>query len=305
MRILVTGVSGQVGHELARLLVREGEVIAADRSMLDLAGDPQALRDALGRLAPDLIVNPAAYTAVDRAETEEPLARAINAIAPGVLAEFAAARGLPIIHFSTDYVFDGTASGPYREDDPCAPVSAYGRTKRDGELAVEAAGGRHYILRTSWVYSLRGKNFLATMARLAGERPELRVVDDQIGAPTTSVAIAHGTQSLVEQLIRGASVAPGVYHMTCAGQTSWCGFARAIVKRLPQVRGALGMPDSPLPPPTVTAITTAEFPTPARRPANSVLSNDKLLREAGIALPAWEHALDDLLAVNRTGHAAT
>ena len=305
MKILVTGVNGQVGHELAGLLTREGEVIAADRSVLDLAGDPQALRETLHRLAPDLIVNPAAYTAVDRAETEESLAHAINAVAPGVLAEAAAARGIPMIHFSTDYVFDGTASGPYQEHDPCAPVSAYGRTKRDGELAVLAAGGRHYILRTSWVYSLRGKNFLATMARLAGERPELRVVDDQIGAPTTSQAIAHGTQSLVEQLIRGARIAPGIYHMTCAGQTSWCGFARAIVRRLPQVRAALGMPDSALPAPTVTAITTADFPTPARRPANSVLSNDKLLREAGIALPAWEHALDDLLAVNRTGHAAT
>lgn len=305
MRILVTGVSGQVGHELAGLLASEGAVIAADRSVLDLAADPQALRDTLRRLAPDLIVNPAAYTAVDRAESEEPLARSINAIAPGVLAEVAAARGIAMIHFSTDYVFDGSASGPYGEDAPCAPASAYGRTKREGEIAVQAAGGRHFILRTSWVYGLRGKNFLATMARLAGERPELRVVDDQVGAPTTSVAIARGTLSLIAQLRRGASVAPGVYHMTCAGQTSWCGFARAIVGRLARVRAALGMPDSPLPPPAVTAITTAEFPTPARRPANSVLSNDKLLREAGIALPAWEQALDDLLAVSRTGRAAT
>ena len=305
MRILVTGINGQVGHELARLLAGDGEVIAADRTVLDLAGDEQTLRNALTRLAPDLIVNPAAYAAVDRAETEEALAHAVNATAPGVLARFAAERSLPIIHFSTDYVFDGSGKGPYREDDACAPVSAYGRTKLDGEIAVQAAGGRHFILRTSWVYGLRGKNFLATMARLAGERPELRVVDDQVGAPTTSLAIAHATQSLVEQLIRGADITPGVYHMTCAGQTSWCGFARAIIKRLPQVRAALGLPDSALPPPTVTAITTAEFPTPARRPANSVLSNDKLLREAGIALPAWQHALDDLLTVNRTGHAST
>jgi dTDP-4-dehydrorhamnose reductase len=239
-------------------------------------------------------VNPAAYTAVDKAESEPALAHAINARAPGALALEAASLDIPLIHFSTDYVFDGTARGTYREDDPCAPTSVYGRTKHEGELAIAAAGGRHYILRTSWVYGLRGRNFLATMARLACERTELRVVDDQIGAPTTACAIAQATASLVTRLAGGTPIAPGVYHMSCAGQTSWCGFARAIVARLPDVCTALGMP-APTAAPVVTGITTADYPTPARRPANSVLSNDKLTQATGIRLPDWQQALDDVI----------
>lgn len=297
-RILITGVTGQVGHDLLGLLARHGKVIAADRSLLDLAGPADAIRRTLQDLAPDIIVNPAAYTAVDRAETEEALARAVNAAAPAVLAEMAASLGSTLVHYSTDYVFDGSARRPYREEDPCSPTSVYGRTKREGELAIAASGARHYIVRTSWVYGLRGKNFLTTMARLASERPELRVVDDQIGAPTTSLAIAHGTEALIEQILRGAPPATGIYHMTCAGQTSWCGFARAIVRRLAEISPLLGLP-APIVPPVVTPITTADYPTPAQRPAFSVMSNDKLLREAGIALPAWEYALDDLLGANR------
>lgn len=294
MKILLTGVNGQVGHALIAPLQRLGEVIAADRTLLDLAGDAAALHDTVLRLAPDLIVNPAAYTAVDRAESEPALAHAINARAPGALAQAAASLDIPLIHFSTDYVFDGSARHPYREDDPCAPASVYGQTKREGELAIAAAGARHYILRTSWVYGLRGRNFLATMARLASERPELRVVDDQIGAPTTALAIAQATTSLIALLAHGAPIAHGAYHMSCRGETSWCGFARAITARLPDVCAALGLP-APAAIPVVTGITTADYPTPARRPANSVLSNDKLNDACSIRLPDWRQALDDLL----------
>lgn len=297
-RLLVTGVSGQVGHELVALLARHGEVIAADRSMLDLAAEPASLANRLDALAPDLIINPAAHTAVDKAESEPELAHAINARAPGVLADHAARRRIPIIHYSTDYVFDGQSRTPYREVDAVGPTTEYGRSKLVGEQAIRAARGEHYILRTSWVYGLRGRNFLATMSRLACERPELRVVDDQTGAPTTARAIAHATESLVEQILRGAAPEPGTYHMTCAGQTTWCGFARAIVKRINEIAPLLGL-TAPAVAPTVTAIRTADFPTPAKRPAYSVLANDRLLRQAGIALPAWEHALDELLASAR------
>jgi dTDP-4-dehydrorhamnose reductase len=295
VRILLTGVSGQVGFELARTLAPHGEILAADRSVLDLAGPPDRIRATVRRLAPDLIINPAAHTAVDRAESEPALARAINATAPAVLAEEAAALGIALIHFSTDYVFDGAGTRPYREEDPCAPASVYGQTKREGELAIAAAGPRHYILRTSWVYGLRGRNFLATMARLAGERPELRVVDDQIGAPTTSPAIARATAALVAQITGETPPPAGIYHLSCAGQTSWCGFARAIVQRLPAVCAALNLP-LPAHPPAVTGIRTADYPTPARRPAFSLLSNEKLRRTTGIALPDWADALDELLA---------
>lgn len=297
-RIVVTGVTGQVGHELASLLARHGEVIAVDRQRLDLAADPATLREQLEALEPDLIVNPAAHTAVDKAESEPELAEAINARGPAVLAAVAARRRVALIHFSTDYVFDGQGRTPYREDDPVAPASAYGRSKLAGERAVAASGAHHYVLRTSWVYGLRGRNFLVTMARLACERPELRVVDDQVGAPTSARAIAHGTEALVEQILRGAAPRPGVYHMSCAGQTTWCGFARAIVRRLPEIAPLLGL-SAPATSPAVTAITTADYPTPARRPAYSVLANEKLLHEAGIALPAWEHALDDVIAAAR------
>jgi len=294
MRILITGTAGQVGHALRHELAGLGELIAADRSVLDLSAPPAIIRARVRELAPQLIINPAAYTAVDRAEQEPEIAQAVNALAPGALAEEARALGCPLVHYSTDYVFDGSGEAPWQEDDRCAPLSVYGRSKRDGELAVAASGARHLVLRTSWVYSLGGRNFLATMARLAGERPELRVVDDQFGAPTTSLAIAQATRALVQALQAGTGPASGVFHLSCAGRVSWCGFARAIMARLPQVRAALGLPACAVP--TVTPITTADYPTPARRPANSVMSNQKLAAASGISLPHWEQALDALLA---------
>jgi dTDP-4-dehydrorhamnose reductase len=293
MRILITGTAGQVGHALRDELAGLGELIAADRSVLDLSAPPEQIRARVRALAPQLIINPAAYTAVDRAEQEPLLAQAVNAVAPGALAEVAHELDCPLVHFSTDYVFDGLGQAPWQEDDPCQPLSVYGRTKHDGELAVTASGARHLVLRTSWVYSLGGRNFLATMARLAGERAELRVVDDQFGAPTTSLAIARATRALVTPLLAGGGPASGVYHLSCAGRVSWCGFARAIMDRLPRVRAALGMP--PCAVPQLTPIGTADYPTPARRPANSVLSNRKLTQATGISLPHWEAALDDLL----------
>jgi dTDP-4-dehydrorhamnose reductase len=331
MKILVTGVSGQVGHELLRALAPLGEVVGADRAMMDLAS-PDAIRQAMRQVAPALVFNPGAYTAVDRAESEPELAMQVNGVAPGVLAEECARLGARLIHFSTDYVFDGTKPGPYTEDDAPAPASAYGRSKLAGEQAVAAVGGRHLILRTSWVYGLRGGNFLKTMFRLARERDELRVVDDQRGAPTTSLAIAQACALVTARWLaqdesgssggsagnaepgrppageagagegsgdagtgaNSATIADGVYHMTCAGTTTWCGFARAIVDRLDAVARALGEP-VPDRRPRVTAIRTADFPTPARRPANSVLDNGKLARACDVTLPHWEAALDALI----------
>lgn len=292
MRILVTGVSGQVGHDLMRTLAPLGEVVGVDRATMDLES-PASIAGVVRRVRPDVVFNPAAYTAVDQAESDVERAARVNAQAPGVLAEEAARLGAWLIHYSTDYVFDGRAQAPYREDDPTGPASVYGRTKLEGERAVSASGCAHVILRTSWVYSLRGRNFLTTMHRLAGERDELRVVDDQVGAPTTSDALAAAGAALVPLLARRPP--SGVYHMTCAGAVSWCGFARAIMDRLPDVARALGAP-APQRRPRVTPIRTEEYPTPAVRPRNSLLDNGKLARELGLRLPDWEAALDALLA---------
>jgi dTDP-4-dehydrorhamnose reductase len=302
VKILVTGTSGQVGHELLRTLAPLGEVVGLDRAALDLAS-PDAIRHAMRRLQPALVFNPAAYTAVDRAESEPELAMRVNGVAPGVLAEECARLRARLVHFSTDYVFDGTKAGPYTEDDPPAPASAYGRSKLAGERAVAESGCRHLILRTSWVYGLRGGNFLKTMFRLSREREELRVVDDQRGAPTTSAAIAQACATLARRWLAaqdadagdaGAAL-DGLYHMTCAGSTTWCGFARAIVGRLDAVARALGEP-APARRPGVAAIRTADYPTPASRPANSVLDNRRLAESFGVALPHWEAALDALIA---------
>jgi dTDP-4-dehydrorhamnose reductase len=300
MRILVTGVLGQVGHELLRTLAPLGEIVGVDLAEMDLTS-PDAIRRTMRSVAPALVVNPAAYTAVDRAESEPELAMQVNGVAPGVIADEAKRLGARLVHFSTDYVFDGTKAGAYLEDDTPAPASVYGRTKLTGEQAVAASGCRYLILRTSWVYGLRGGNFLRTMFRLAGERDELRVIDDQHGAPTTSLALAEAcalitTRWLAESPTGAAQAAllDGTYHTTCAGSTTWCGFARAIVDRLDPIAHALGEP-VPARRPTVTAIGTADYPTPARRPANSVLDNSKLANTFGVALPHWEAALDALL----------
>ena len=275
MKILLTGRNGQVGWELERALAAAGEVIALDRAQLDLS-DEAAIRRATRAGAPQVIVNAAAYTAVDRAESEPAVAHAVNGIAPGILAEEARRAGALLVHYSTDYVFDGEKGTPYREDDATNPTSAYGRSKLQGEEAIRASGCRHVILRTSWVYAARGNNFLRTMLRLARERRELRVVGDQSGSPTAAHEIAAATTTLVRQ----GAPADGIYHLTAAGETSWYEFARAILSLTGH--GEI----------TVQRITTAEYPTPARRPRYSVLSSQKIRAAAGIALPDWRFSLE-------------
>lgn len=290
-RILLTGKNGQVGWELARTLAPLGTVVAADRGIMDLS-KPDSIRGAIRDIKPDLIVNTAAYTAVDKAEAEPEPAMAVNGVAPGIMAEEAKRLGAAMVHFSTDYVFDGTQEGPYAESDEPNPVSVYGETKLAGERAVRQAAGAHLIFRTSWVYGLRGKNFLLTIRHLAEARSELKVVDDQIGAPTWSRLIAEITAQILAQTWaqterRPSSLAEasGLYHLSCAGQTSWYGFARAIL--------------GPRPSPVLIPIPTSGYPLPARRPANSVLSNDKLRRTFGLALPEWTQALT--LCLNNDG----
>jgi dTDP-4-dehydrorhamnose reductase len=285
MRILITGKNGQVGGEFSRLYHSRGDVVLAGRDECDLASE-QSIRDLVRRVKPTVIINPGAYTAVDQAEQERELCFAVNAAAPRVLAEEAARLGAFLVHYSTDYVFDGEKSEPYLESDPVNPVSVYGASKAAGEAAIAETASRYLVLRTSWVYRAQGKNFLRTMLRLGAERSELRVVDDQIGAPTSAAAIATATARLVERYAApGANVPSGVYHMTAGGSTSWCGFARAIFST-----GILSNP------PRVQAIASSGYPTPARRPANSVLSNEKFAYSFGFRLPPWEQQLEEVLA---------
>jgi dTDP-4-dehydrorhamnose reductase len=284
MKILLTGCSGQVGYELARSLQSCGEVIAMDRSTMDL-NDMDSVRAAIRSVRPALIVNPAAYTAVDQAEREPELAMRVNGEAPGVMAEEAARLGAAMIQYSTDYVFDGGKAGGYVESDAANPLSVYGRTKLAGERAVQAAGIPHLILRTSWVYGMRGKNFLLTIRRLARERDELRIVADQHGAPTWCRTIADSTANIVAQLGDARNMqqawqdASGIYHLTAQGQTTWHGFAQAIVARLPgEVK------------PRVVPIATEDYPLPAARPRHSVLSCERLMHRF-CRLPDWQTAL--------------
>ncbi|HDS1747329.1 MULTISPECIES: dTDP-4-dehydrorhamnose reductase [Pseudomonas] len=285
MRVLVCGHNGQVAQALKTQLAGLGEIHLLGRDQLDLA-QPEALREPLRQLAPGLIINAAAYTAVDQAETEPDTAFAINAQAPGVLAEEALRLGAPLIHYSTDYVFDGEKATPYNEQDVPNPLGVYGRSKLAGEQAIAAVGGAHLILRTSWVYSLHGRNFLLTMQRLLQEKPQLRVVDDQIGAPTWATTIALSTRVLIERWQAGRAGAWGTYHLAAQGQTSWFGFAQAIGEQLK----ARGLPCAELLP-----IPSSEYPTPARRPANSRLDCSRLAREWGVTLPHWQQALIDCL----------
>ena len=285
MRVLVCGHNGQVAQALKTQLAGLGEIHLLGRDQLDLA-QPEALREPLRQLAPGLIINAAAYTAVDQAETEPDTAFAINAQAPGVLAEEALRLGAPLIHYSTDYVFDGEKAAPYTEQDVPNPLGVYGRSKLAGEQAIAAVGGAHLILRTSWVYSLHGRNFLLTMQRLLQEKPQLRVVNDQIGAPTWASTIAISTRALIERWQAGRAGAWGTYHLTAQGQTSWFGFAQAIGEQLK----ARGLPCAELLP-----IPSSEYPTPARRPANSRLDCSRLAREWDVTLPHWQQALIDCL----------
>lgn len=281
-RILLTGVNGQVGWELRRTLGALGEVVPMDSRTLDLT-DAAAVRAAMRSIAPTIIVNPAAYTAVDKAETESGRAHAINAVAPGVLAEEAARLGALLVHYSTDYVFDGTGGAPWREDDATGPLNVYGATKLAGEQAIAAAGCRHLIFRTSWVYGARGSNFLLTMRRLMRERPELKIVADQIGAPTWCRDLAEATAQVLAQ-VRGEDESRwGVYHMTNAGETSWHGFAEAIQ--------ALDEFDETVPLARLLPIPGSDYPTPARRPLNSRLDNDRLEQGFGLRLRDWREAL--------------
>lgn len=282
-RILLTGKNGQVGWELQRSLATLGKIWAYDRQELDLL-DRDALRHAIRDIKPDLIVNAAAYTAVDKAEVEQEAAYAINAVAPAIMAEEAKKCGALFVHYSTDYVFDGTAQRPYGETDPVSPLSVYGKTKLEGELAIQAISGKHLILRTSWVYGDRGKNFLLTMLRLGREKELLKIVGDQVGAPTWSRLIASMTAQMSASALnwRGNDEIWGTYHLTSAGQTSWYGFAEEIFK-IHQAEGITV--------PKLQEITTLDYPLPATRPSYSVLSNDKLAGVFRLRMPNWKEAL--------------
>lgn len=287
--ILVTGVNGQVGFELLRTLQGLGRVVSCDRSTLDLS-DLERVRTFVRDVKPSLIVNPAAYTAVDQAETDVDAARRLNADLPRVFAEEMARSGGALIHYSTDYVFDGTNTEAYTETDATNPANVYGATKRDGERAIAATGCAHLILRTSWVYGRRGRNFLLTMLKLGAERPELRIVADQVGAPTWSKTIAAATSHIVAQGMASTGTdwwarRSGVYHLTSAGATSWCGFAEAIF--------AVAMASHA---PKVVPIASSDYPTPAKRPANSRLAMDKLGATFGLRMPDWRDALALCLA---------
>jgi dTDP-4-dehydrorhamnose reductase len=298
-RILLTGKNGQVGSELAALLPRLGEVVAFDRQRLDLRR-PEQIRRAIRDSRPNVIVNAAAYTSVDQAENEQAEARCLNADAPALMAEEARRIGAILVHFSTDYVFDGTKDSPYDEDDPPNPINVYGETKLAGERAIRAIGVRCLIFRTSWVYGTRGKNFLLKILRLATEREELRIVGDQVGAPTWSREIAKATTEVLSQLSAQGRDAflkhSEVYHMTAAGETSWFEFAEAILGEASRIPRGIPWFDfatggHPLLTRRVTPITTEQFPTPARRPAYSVLSNLRLKQDFGLELLAWQKQL--------------
>jgi dTDP-4-dehydrorhamnose reductase len=281
--ILLTGVNGQVGFELTRSLQGLGKIVALDRNHLDL-GDLDQVRRVVREVKPTLIVNPAAYTAVDKAETDAAACMRANAEAPGVMAEEAKRSGAALVHYSTDYVFDGTKDGAYVEDDPTNPQNVYGETKLAGERAIAASGCDHLIFRTSWVYGTRGKNFLLTMLRLGAERDELSVVADQFGAPTWATTIAALSSHVLSQAKADTGdwwhENSGVYHLTASGSTSWHGFAQAIFDNSALERK-----------PSVNPIPAASYPTPAARPANSRMSNEKLLASFGLEAPEWEDAL--------------
>lgn len=288
-RILILGAGGQLGQELQASFSGAGDVIAHKRDTVDLANE-QAVRRAIQDASPDVILNAAAYTAVDRAESEAEPAMAINGVAPGIMAEEAQRAKALLVHYSTDYVFDGSKDGPWLETDMPSPLSVYGRSKLAGEEAIRKSGGRYLIFRTSWVYGPIGHNFLLTMLRLAKDRDQIRVVDDQYGSPTSTAELAKATRTIVDGLLSGRLGATedwaGVYHMTCAGSVSWCGFARAIFSASARNGGRV---------PTVMPISSAEYRTPAMRPHNSVLSSEKLHAAFGVRLAHWEAALQPVM----------
>ena len=312
-RILLIGKNGQVGRDLQQLLPPHGELTAVDRQQFDLS-EPEAIRRTVREIRPQIIINAAAYTAVDQAEKDEPAARAINATAPGILAAQAKQVGAALIHYSTDYVFDGAKTTPYEESDTTNPLGAYGRTKLSGEQSIRDSGAAHLIFRTAWVYSTRGRNFLLTILRLATQEEELRIVKDQIGAPTASHELAEATAKIVSQLsaLKNASMEEnlaglgGTYHMTAGGMTNWSEFATiildhasaAIERKKPPAWLVTALNGAPLIARRVVPITTAEYPTPARRPPYSVLSNERLAKTFGIRLPDWNTQLRRVFEVS-------
>lgn len=278
MKILITGANGQVGHALTQRLVSLGEVIALDRQGADLS-KLESLVAVLDALRPDWIINAAAYTAVDKAESEQDLASEINTKAPGVMAAWAEKHGAKLVHYSTDYVFDGQLNRPYREDDATAPLNVYGATKLAGEQAILATKARAWVFRTTWVFATHGANFLKTMLRLGQERDALSVVNDQIGAPTSASWIAEVTARLIEA---ESAPATGVYHLAAAGSTHWQGYAQFVLSEAQR----LGVPLK-VSPEQVAGIPSSAYPTPAQRPMNSRLNSDALMGALGLSAPDW------------------
>lgn len=292
MKILLLGASGQVGWELQRALAPLGQLVICDRHVADLE-NPKALYQLVANEQPSIIVNAAAYTAVDSAETDVERARIVNVESVAVLAAAATKLNTWLVHYSTDYVFAGDKSTAYVEDDPVAPLNAYGKTKMEGEQAIRDSGCRHLILRTSWVYAARGSNFAKTMLRLAADRAELRVVADQVGAPTSAELIADVTALVLQRIATDAvlaKIASGTYHLVASGATSWHGYAKLVITEATRQGMSLRVkPDSIYP------ITAAEYPVPAKRPANSRLDNQKLQQTFGLQLPAWEFHVKRML----------
>jgi len=286
-KLLVTGKNGQVGWELQQALAAFGQLIPVDANEMDLA-DADSIRNTIRDVRPDIIVNPAAYTAVDKAESEPEQAMAVNGIAPGILAEETKKLGALLVHYSTDYVYDGNKAGPYTEADAPNPQSVYGRTKLAGDVAIMQSGCKHLILRTSWVYGVHGGNFVKTMLRLAKEREKLTIVADQFGAPTWARDLAQATATALtkwqaQDWDNGSS---GLYHLTAAGRTNWQQYAVEIVRLAREYDDVLKA--RPL---DIQGIATHEYPLPAKRPANSILSNDKIRNAFGISLPEWQASL--------------
>jgi dTDP-4-dehydrorhamnose reductase len=295
MKILLLGKNGQVGWELQRSLAPLGELIALDRNSTPLCGDlskPEALAQTVRAVRPDVIVNAAAHTAVDKAESEPDLTRTLNATAPAALAQAAAEVGAWLVHYSTDYVFNGEGQTPWQEGDATGPLGVYGQTKLEGEQAIAASGCQHLIFRTSWVYGARGGNFARTMLRLAQERERLTVIDDQRGAPTGADLIADVSAHAIRQALGAPDASlSGIYHLVAAGETSWHGYASHAIAQARQLK-----PDAPWKVTEIAPVPTSAFPTPARRPLNSRLNTQRLQQAFGLTLPAWQNGVDRLLA---------
>ena len=292
MKILLTGKTGQIGEELNNIVGDLGNLITVDKEQLDLS-KPNSIEPVILDIKPDIIINPAAYTAVDKAEKEPDLAMTVNAIAPGLLAKAARKVGAGLIHYSTDYVFDGCSEIPYKEEDPPNPLNVYGKTKLAGEKALAEAGIPFLIIRTGWVYSLHGKNFLRTIKKLAEEKDIIQVIDDQIGAPTWARSVALKTHQILKQCLnkkwletKDPSLS-GIFHLTCQGKTSWHGFARKVLNISNASQNI-----------KLIAIPTSDYPTPATRPSNSLLNNEKIQKVFGLDMPHWEDALKDCMDSN-------